>query len=69
MLGVFLFDYFATQAPNTVDFLSFQLEKARGYLAQGKISDIVILGDREIEKVPVEARFTRDFFQQDFALV
>ena len=67
MLGVFLFDYFATQAPNTVDFLSFQLEKARGYLAQGKISDIVILGDREIEKVPDEARFTRDFFQREFS--
>ncbi|MBO4511873.1 MAG: hypothetical protein J5746_03830 [Victivallales bacterium] len=67
MLGVFLFDYFATQAPNTVDFLSFQLEKARAYLAQGKISDIVILGDREIENVPDEARFTRDFFQREFS--
>ena len=67
MLGVFLFDYFATQAPNTVDFLSIQLEKARGYLAQGKISDIVILGDRDIEKVPDEARFTRDFFQREFS--
>ena len=68
MLGVFLFDYFATQAPNTVDFLSIQFAKAKNYLAQGKISDIVILGDREIKKVPEEAQFTRDFFQKEWTV-
>ena len=66
MLGVFLFDYFATHSPNTSVFLEIQLRKARQYLRDGKISDIVILGDREIAKVPREAQFTRDFFQREF---
>ena len=66
MLGVFLFDYFATHSPNTSAFLEIQLRKARQYLRDGKISDIVILGDREIAKVPREAQFTRDFFQREF---
>ncbi len=67
MLGIFLYDYFATQAPNTKAFLDIQLNRARTYLSQGKISDIVILGDREVIKTPEEAELTRQFFEKEFS--
>lgn len=66
MMGVFMFDYGLTALPNDVPTLSFQLSRARKYLSEGKIQDIVILGDREIEKCPAAAKFIRNFFQQEF---
>ena len=66
MMGVFMFDYGLTCLPSDVPSIRYQLEKSRKYLQEGKIQDIVILGDREIHKCPEVAVFIRDFFQQEF---
>ena len=66
MMGVFMFDYGLTCLPNDVPSIQYQLEKARKYLQEGKIQDIVILGDREIHKCPEVAVCIRDFFKNEF---
>ena len=67
MLGIFMFDYGASCLPNSPVTMNYHLEKARRALGEGKISDIVILGDREIEKCPETAKFIREYLQKEFA--
>lgn len=67
MMGVFMFDYGLTALPNQVAAMEFQLSRARRYLSEGKIQDIVILGDREIEKCPDAAEYIRKFFRDEFS--
>lgn len=68
MLGIFIYDYFAAANVNGKQFLKIQLERARKYLADGKIHDLVILGDREINKCPEESAFVRDFLKKEFEM-
>ncbi len=65
MLGVFMFDYVAS-LPNTQEAMEFHLAKAKKYLSEGKVQDIVILGDREIAKCPAAAEAVRKFFRKEF---
>ncbi|MBR7104236.1 MAG: hypothetical protein IKC65_04775 [Lentisphaeria bacterium] len=67
MLGIFMFDYGAACLPNSAATMNYHLEKARRHLAAGKIQDIVILGDREIEKCPEAAEAVKNFIQSEFA--
>ncbi len=67
MLGIFMFDYGIACLPNSVETMKYHLEKARRYLAAGRIHDIVILGDREIEKCPKAARYIKTFLKKEFA--
>lgn len=67
MLGIFMFDYGQSCLPNTPETMRYHLEKARRLLAAGKIQDMVILGDREIEKCPEAAVCIRDFLGKEFA--
>ena len=69
MLGIFMFDYGISCLPNTADTMRYHLEKARRHLAAGKIQDIVILGDREIEKCPEAAAYIRQFLKEEFSLL
>ena len=66
MLGIFIYDYFASANPNSFEFLDIELKRARKYLEEGKIHDIVLMGDREVTKCPAECEFVRDFFQKEF---
>ncbi len=68
MMGVFMFDYGLTIMPNQPDAMLYQLTKAKKFLREGKIDDVVILGDREIEKCPPAAEAIKDFFAKEFAL-
>ena len=56
MMGVFMHDYGASDLGMPTEMLEFQLHKARKYLSEGKINDIVILGDREIAQWPANAK-------------
>lgn len=67
MLGIFMFDYGAACLPNSPATMNYHLEKARRALADGKIREIVILGDREIEKCPETARFIQEYLQKEFS--
>ncbi|MCQ2353066.1 MAG: hypothetical protein MJ033_06275 [Victivallaceae bacterium] len=67
MLGIFMFDYGNCYLPNSAETMHYHLEKARRLLEAGKIQDIVILGDREIEKCPAAAEYVRDFLKQEFS--
>jgi len=67
MLGIFMFDYGASCLPNSAETMHYHLEKARRHLAAGKIQDIVILGDREIEKCPEAASYIKGFLASEFA--
>ena len=67
MLGIFMFDYGAACLPNSPETMHYHLEKARRFLAAGKIQDMVILGDREIEKCPDAAVYIQDFLKKEFA--
>ena len=67
MLGIFMFDYGASCLPNTPDVMAYHFEKARRALADGKIQDIVILGDREIEKCPEAAQFIKEYLKKEFS--
>ena len=67
MLGIFMFDYGIACLPNSVETMHYHLEKARRALKDGKIRDIVILGDREIEKCPECAKFIRKYLQEEFS--
>ena len=67
MLGIFMFDYGAACLPNSAETMRYHLEKARRHLAAGKIRDIVILGDREIEKCPEAAAYIKRFLKSEFA--
>ena len=66
MLGIFIYDYFASANPNSFEFLDIMLKRAKKYLSEGKISDIVLMGDREVAKCQPECDFVRDFLQNDF---
>ncbi|MBR2372920.1 MAG: hypothetical protein IKA87_01675 [Lentisphaeria bacterium] len=66
MLGIFMFDYGASCLPNSAATMHYHLEKARRHLAAGKIQEIVILGDREIEKCPEAAEYIRDYLKKEF---
>jgi len=66
MLGIFIYDYFAAANPNGKKFLEIQLKRARKYLADGKIHDLVILGDREVKKCPEESAFVKEFLKKEF---
>jgi hypothetical protein len=66
MMGVFMFDYGLTVLPNDLPSIAFQLEMSRRLLRQNKIHDIVILGDREINKCPAVAKYIREFFEKEF---
>ena len=68
MMGVFMFDYGLTIMPNQPDAMIYQLTKAKKFLREGKIDDVVILGDREIEKCPSAAVAIKEFFAKEFAL-
>ena len=68
MMGVFMFDYGLTIMPNQPDAMIYQLTKAKKFLREGKIDDVVILGDREIEKCPAAAVAIKEFFAKEFAL-
>ena len=68
MMGVFMFDYGLKIMPNTPASMLYQLTKAKKFLQEGKIDDVVILGDREIEKCPEAAVTIKDFFAKEFAL-
>ena len=67
MLGIFMFDYGDMALPNSPATMLYHLEKARRHLAAGKIQEIVILGDREVEKCPEAAEFIRTYLQKEFA--
>lgn len=66
MLGIFIYDYFASANPNSMEFLDIELKRARKYLEEGKIHDIVLMGDREVPKCPAECNFVREFLQKEF---
>ena len=66
MLGIFIYDYFAADQPNGKEILEIQLKRAKKYLSEGKIHDMVILGDREIAKCPEESAFVREFLAKEF---
>ena len=68
MMGVFMFDYGLKVFPNAPEAMTYQLLKSKKLLQDGKIEDIVLLGDREIEKCPVIAACIRDFFAGEFSL-
>ena len=42
------------------------IAKARKYLSEGKLNDIVILGDREIAKWPANAKAIKKFLKSQF---
>ena len=65
MLGIFMFDYGASCLPNSPAVMAYHFEKARRALADGKVQDIVILGDREIEKCPETAEFIREYLKKE----
>lgn len=67
MMGLFMFDYGRTILPNQVADIAYQLDLSRKFLSEGKIEDIVILGDREIDKCPAVADYIKSFFQAEFA--
>lgn len=66
MMGIFMHDYGASDLGMPSELLEFQLHKARQYLAEGKINDLVILGDREIAKWPVAAGVIKKFLNSQF---
>lgn len=61
LMGVFLHDYGTADAGTLPELLLYQLENARVLLEQGKINDLVILGDREIMKWPEQAAVVKGF--------
>jgi len=67
MLGIFMFDYALSCLPNSAETMYYHLEKARRSLAEGKVQDMVILGDREIEKCPEAADFIRKYLKEEFS--
>lgn len=67
MLGIFMHDYGATDLGMPPALLKFQLRKARQYFLDGKINDIVILGDREIAKWPDATAAVREFLDAQFS--
>ncbi|MBQ7404274.1 MAG: hypothetical protein IJW05_12655 [Lentisphaeria bacterium] len=66
MLGIFIYDYFASANPNSLEFLEIELKRAKKYLAEGKIHDLILMGDREVKKCPAECQFVKDFLQSEF---
>jgi len=66
-LGVYLHDYGQTSAGMPIERLALQLDKARQYLADGKLEGVIILGDREIRKHPEQSAFVRDYLARHFA--
>jgi len=61
MMGVFMHDYGASDLGMPSGLLEFQLERARRYVLDGRVRDVVILGDREIAKWPDAARTVKRF--------
>ena len=66
-MGVYLHDYGQTKAAMPVERLAFQLDKARQYLAAGRLQGVIVLGDREIAKHPEQSAFVRDYLARHFA--
>ena len=66
-MGVFLHDYGETDAAQPVERLNYQFDRGRAYLAEGLLDGIIILGDREIRKHPVQAAFVRDYLARHFS--
>lgn len=60
-LGLFIHDYGTCDTGALPEMLEFQLGRARALLAAGKISGLVILGDREISKWPESAAAVRAY--------
>lgn len=60
-LGLFIHDYGTCDTGAMPAMLEFQLRRARALLAAGKISGLVILGDREIAKWPESAAAVRAY--------
>ena len=50
--GIFLHDYGISDAGSLPQLLTYQLDKAREYMARGVVEGVIILGDREIAKWP-----------------
>ena len=66
MMGIFMHDYGMSDLGMPPEMLEFQLDKSRKYLSEGKINDIAILGDREIEKWPDAANTIKKFLESQF---
>ena len=66
MLGLFIYDYGLLDCCTTPDILLFQLNRARKYLAEGKIHDLVIFGDREIGKCPAGSLAVKKYLAAEF---
>ena len=66
MMGIFMHDYGASDLGVPPEMLEFQLHKAGKYLSEGKLHDIVILGDREIAKWPAAAGVIKKFLNSQF---
>ena len=63
LMGLFLHDYGTSDAGTLPELLLYQLRGARSLLARGKISGLVILGDREILKWPEQAAVVKGFLE------
>ena len=61
LLGMFIHDYGTADAGTLPELLIHQLKGARQLLEDGKISGLVILGDRELLKWPGQAAVLRGF--------
>lgn len=59
ILGIFMHDYGSSETAIPLSLLEYNFTKARQYLSEGKIEGVVVLGDREIAKHPVQAQWIK----------
>ena len=61
--GIFLHEYGYSDAGNLPELLIYQLDKAREYMTKGIVEGVIILGDREIKKWPLQAETVRNYLK------
>lgn len=66
LLGIFMHDYGDSDKAMPVDLLRWQFNRAKRYIQSGKIEGSVILGDREINKHPVQAEWIKKYLLKEF---
>ena len=62
--GIFLHEYGRSDAGNLPELVIYQLDKAREYIAEGIVSGVILLGDREIKKWPDVAKAVKDYLDK-----
>ena len=56
-------EYGYSDAGNLPELLIYQLDKAREYMTKGIVEGVIILGDREIKKWPLQAETVRNYLK------